>query len=121
MKRLILGWGIAVIAAAAFQDGVAGQNAAPASAFAQASADRREVTFAKDVAPILYKNCTYCHRPGEVAPFSLMSYKDARPWGRAIKNAVTKRAMPPWNADRENRRSADPRSREASLASSRRS
>lgn len=89
MKRLILCWGIAVVAAATWPDGLAGQNAAPA----------REVTFAKDVAPILYKNCTYCHRPGEVAPFSLMSYTDARPWARSIRNAVTKRAMPPWNAD----------------------
>lgn len=59
----------------------------------------REVTFAKDVAPIVYKNCTGCHRPGEVAPFSLMSYKDARPWARAIREKVTSRDMPPWPVD----------------------
>ena len=58
-----------------------------------------EVTFAKDVAPIVYANCAYCHRPGEVAPFSLLTYKDARPWARAIKQQVVQRQMPPWNAD----------------------
>lgn len=89
MRRLILCWGIAVLAAAAYPYELAGQKPAPAS----------EVTFARDVAPILYQNCSYCHRPGEVAPFSLMSYRDARPWARAIKNAVTRRSMPPWNAD----------------------
>ncbi len=59
----------------------------------------REVTFSRDVAPILYANCAYCHRPGEVAPFSLLSYKDARPWARAIRQQVVERRMPPWNAD----------------------
>src|SRR5262245_60753980 len=57
------------------------------------------VTFTKDVLPILQKNCQSCHRPGEVAPFSLLSYQDARPYGRAIKNAVSIGQMPPWFAD----------------------
>ncbi len=56
-------------------------------------------TFTKDVAPILYDNCVVCHRPGEVAPMSLITYRDARPWGRAIKEKVTTREMPPWHAD----------------------
>ena len=59
----------------------------------------REVTFAKDVAPIVYANCVYCHRPGEVAPFSMLSYKDARPWARSIKQRVLNGQMPPWKAD----------------------
>ena len=42
-------------------------------------------TFSKDVAPILYENCLACHRPGQVAPMSLVTYKDARPWARAIQ------------------------------------
>ena len=46
------------------------------------------VTFTKDVAPIFYKNCTACHRPGEVAPMSLLTYKDARPWAKAIREKV---------------------------------
>src|SRR6267154_621736 len=50
--------------------------------------DASPVTFSKDVLPILQKNCQGCHRPGEVAPMSLLTYKDARPWAKAIKNAV---------------------------------
>ena len=56
-------------------------------------------TFSKDVAPILQQNCQSCHRPGEPAPFSLMSYKEARPWAAAIKEAVVSRKMPPYCAD----------------------
>src|SRR5215813_356140 len=57
------------------------------------------VTFNKDVLPILQQNCQGCHRPGQIAPMSLLTYKDARPWAKAIKNAVVTRAMPPWFAD----------------------
>src|SRR4051794_11480356 len=56
-------------------------------------------TFTKDVAPILYKNCTGCHRPGEIAPMSLLTYRAARPYARAIAMQVTKGTMPPWHAD----------------------
>src|SRR5437867_7788356 len=56
-------------------------------------------TFSKDVAPILYKNCTTCHRPGEFAPMSLLTYADARPWARSIHDHVTRGTMPPWHAD----------------------
>jgi len=56
-------------------------------------------TFSKDVAPILYKNCTSCHRPGEIAPMSLLTYADARPWAKAIRDEVGERHMPPWQAD----------------------
>jgi hypothetical protein len=59
----------------------------------------KEVTFSKDVAPIFYNNCVYCHRPGEVAPFSLLTYQSSRPWARAIKRMVVERRMPPWLAD----------------------
>lgn len=57
------------------------------------------VTFNKDVLPIMQKNCQECHRPGEVAPMSLLTYNDARPWAKAIKLAVIGRKMPPWFAD----------------------
>jgi mono/diheme cytochrome c family protein len=63
------------------------------------SAATPSVTFQKDVLPILQKNCQTCHRPGEVAPFSLMSYAEARPWAKAIKVAVVSQQMPPWFAD----------------------
>jgi hypothetical protein len=65
-----------------------------------AAADHSSVvTFTKDVLPILQKNCQSCHRPGQVAPMSLISYQETRPWARAIKGAVTLRKMPPWFAD----------------------
>jgi Copper type II ascorbate-dependent monooxygenase, C-terminal domain len=60
---------------------------------------KASVTFTKDVAPILFKSCVECHRPGEVAPMSLLSYKDARPWARSIREKVVSREMPPWHAD----------------------
>ncbi len=58
-----------------------------------------DVTFHKDVEPILQKHCQECHRPGEIAPFSLLSYKDARPWAKAIRSDVLTKKMPPWFAD----------------------
>jgi len=57
------------------------------------------VTFNKDVLPVLQRSCQRCHRPGEVAPMSLLTYQDARPWAKAIKTAVLTRKMPPWFAD----------------------
>ena len=56
-------------------------------------------TFNKDVLPILQKNCQVCHRPGEVAPMSFLTYEDVRPWAKAMKNAVLTNKMPPWFAD----------------------
>jgi len=55
-------------------------------------------TFSKDVAPILYKNCATCHRPGEPAPMSLLTYHDARPWAKSIREYVLRGQMPPWHA-----------------------
>src|SRR5262249_52877982 len=60
---------------------------------------RSSITFSKDIAPIFYKNCAECHRPGESAPFSVLSYKDARPWAKSIKEKVVNHTMPPWHAD----------------------
>ena len=59
----------------------------------------RSVTFNKDVLPILQKNCQTCHRPGEIAPMSFLTYNETRPWAKAIKTAVVSRQMPPWFAD----------------------
>src|SRR6476619_7903615 len=63
------------------------------------SAETVRPTFTKDVAPILYKNCAGCHRPGEMAPMSLLDYQSARPWAKSIREAVLSRKMPPWFAD----------------------
>ena len=57
-------------------------------------------TFSKDVLPILQRSCQNCHRPGTSAPMSLISYKDARPWARSIRQKVSARIMPPWHIDR---------------------
>ncbi|HYP29579.1 MAG TPA: DUF3471 domain-containing protein [Blastocatellia bacterium] len=62
-------------------------------------AKKSAVTFNKHVAPILFRNCTQCHRAGEIAPMSLMTFKEARPWARSIKEKVVTREMPPWHAD----------------------
>ena len=63
------------------------------------TASGAEVTFSRDVAPILYKHCVSCHHPNDVAPMSLLTYRDARPWAAAIKQAVLTGKMPPWKAD----------------------
>lgn len=55
--------------------------------------------FYRDVLPILEQRCQQCHRPGEIAPFPLVSYRHARPWAKAIAKAVEERKMPPWFAD----------------------
>jgi len=91
MKRLLqtTGAAVAVIFAAVSGHGqVSAQQAAPTVP-----------TFSKQVAPILYKSCVSCHRAGEVAPMSLITYDEVRPWARSIKQKVVSRTMPPWLAD----------------------
>ena len=58
-----------------------------------------DLTFSKDIAPIFYQRCTVCHHPDDIAPMSLMTYRDARPWAKAIRTAVLTKKMPPWYAD----------------------
>jgi hypothetical protein len=70
------------------------------SAAAQTSTAARQVTFTKDIAPILQRSCVSCHRPGEMAPMSLMTYEDARPWARAIRTRTASREMPPFHIDK---------------------
>ena len=79
---------------------------APAAASAQsAPAADAEVTFARDVAPILQRSCQQCHRPASVAPMSLLTYAEVRPYARAIKTRTALRnkrgAMPPWFLERD--------------------
>jgi hypothetical protein len=56
-------------------------------------------TYSRDIAPILYTRCVECHRQGEAAPIAFTSYREVRPWAKAIKQAVLSRKMPPWLAD----------------------
>ena len=63
--------------------------------------DAGSATWSRDVAPILYENCAGCHRPGQTAPMSLLSYDEARPWARSIRKVTSDRSMPPWFASPE--------------------
>ena len=65
-----------------------------------AATNSAPVTFNKDVLPILQKNCQGCHRPGELAPMSFLSYSETRPWAKAMKQAVVTKKMPPWFAEK---------------------
>jgi hypothetical protein len=66
----------------------------------QSPTSQSSVTFTKDIAPIFQNNCQVCHRPGSIAPMSLLTYDDARPWARSIKLKVAAREMPPWFIDK---------------------
>jgi hypothetical protein len=73
--------------------------AATSAAAIHAKTDGAAVTFNKDVAPILFAHCVSCHRPGEVAPMSLLTFGEVRPWARAVRQKVLAREMPPSYAD----------------------
>jgi len=70
-----------------------------AAVSAASAATNTTVTFYKDVLPVLQKDCQSCHRPGEAAPMSFLTYDSTRPWAKAIKTAVISKKMPPWFAD----------------------
>jgi hypothetical protein len=89
MVRNQLRWGISTLAIGALL-------ALPVAA---AAADR-QVTFSKDVAPILQAKCQSCHEPGSIAPMSLRTYQESRPWAKSIRDRVSQRQMPPWHVDR---------------------
>jgi hypothetical protein len=92
---------LSVVTIAAGAAGTASSGPAPAPA---------APTFTRDVAPILYANCTTCHRTGEIAPMPLVSYQDARPWAKSIRAKVMAREMPPWGADPKHGKFKDDRS-----------
>ena len=69
-------------------------------AVAAAGQNDGDVTFTKDVLPILQRSCQNCHRPNTAAPMSLLTYEEVRPWARPIKETVVRRQMPPWHIDR---------------------
>ena len=67
--------------------------------FVSFQASSQRVTYSKDIAPIFYEHCASCHRPGEIAPMSLLTYESARPWAKSIAKAVSARVMPPWSGE----------------------
>ena len=73
--------------------------ASAASVMLPALVSAADVTFHKDVLPILQQRCQVCHRPGEIGPMPFITFEGTRPWAKAIKNAVASRKMPPWFAD----------------------
>ena len=74
-------------------------DARPALAQGSTASDSN-VTFTKDVAPILQDKCEVCHRPNNIGPMSLISYEEVRPWARSIRSRVISREMPPWHLDK---------------------
>jgi len=72
---------------------------APVSQAVTTNSATKTATFTKDIAPIFFKSCAECHRAGETAPFSVLSYKDVRPWAKSIREKVASKQMPPWHAD----------------------
>ena len=78
---------VALAASAALQVVQLGAQT-PARNAAKSAADAKVPTFSKDVAPILYKNCTTCHRAGEIGPMALVTYQDARPWANSDRKSV---------------------------------
>lgn len=89
VKRWIVGGGLIGIGMVVLWTGLGvGAESGPA-----------KVTFNRDVAPIFHQKCAECHRPGESAPFSTLTYKEVRPWVKSIRKQVLQREMPPWHAD----------------------
>jgi len=89
MVRNQLRWGIGTLA-------IGSLLALPVAS----SAADKQVTFSKDVAPIFQDKCQQCHEPGSIAPMSLRTYQESRPWAKSIKDRVSQRQMPPWHIDR---------------------
>jgi len=97
-------WVIVVLAAAAF--GAASAHSGP-RALSQRSGNPSQVTFNRDIAPIMFRSCAQCHRPGESAPFSLLTYSDAKRHARQIADVTESRAMPPWLPEPQKLKFAD--------------
>lgn len=80
--------------------GMANHPVAPDDANASTpTANPSNITFTKDVAPIVQQHCQSCHRPGEGTPFSMLTYESTRPWAKSMKAMVQHRQMPPWFED----------------------
>ena len=80
---------------------VVGMSALMVSGVANAQDAEMSPTFTKDIAPIFQESCQVCHRPDNMAPMSLMTYQESRPWARSIKQKVMAHEMPPWHIDKK--------------------
>src|SRR5437879_4684950 len=79
--------------------GLVGSADRPGAAAEAVSKDRGRVTFTRDIAPLVFQRCATCHRPGEVAPFPLLSYRDVSKRAELITSVTGERTMPPWKAE----------------------
>ena len=86
---------VLIAALCAAPETTAAENAAAKKATVEPAA----LTYSKNIAPIFQQHCQDCHRPGEVAPMSLLTFEDARRWKRSIKKEIRSGQMPPWHAD----------------------
>jgi len=98
-------WTVVVLAGMGAMGTLLGRPAARQSSSAAASAG--QVTFNRDIAPIVFRSCATCHRPGEAAPFSLLNYSDAKKHARQIAEVTQSRAMPPWLPEPQKLKFAD--------------
>jgi len=99
MKRVMMVSAIVALVAAVWFVVSPAPTSANGPSTSAVGTGKKEVTFNKDVASILYNNCAECHRPNDIAPMSLLTYKEVRPWARSIKEKVINREMPPWSPD----------------------
>src|SRR4029079_17634422 len=92
---MTINWKLAGVTAFAFV--IAAVALPAATADSNDGSVPRNPTFTKDILPILQKSCQECHRPGTMAPMSLLTYEQTRPWARSIREKVATRYMPPWH------------------------
>jgi tetratricopeptide (TPR) repeat protein/mono/diheme cytochrome c family protein len=98
------GWAMIVLAAGGL---ISDRLTKPAFASAAIPVPSAQVTFSRDIAPIIFRNCATCHRPGEAAPFSLLTYSDVKKHARQIADVTRNRSMPPWLPEAQKLKFAD--------------
>ena len=101
------GWTLLLLAGAGVVGKLSGRPAARQSSAAEVPAATPQVTFNRDIAPIIFHSCSTCHRPGEAAPFSLLSYSDVKKHARQIAEVTQLRTMPPWLPEAQKLKLAD--------------
>jgi tetratricopeptide (TPR) repeat protein len=101
------GWTLLLLAGAGVVGKLSGRPAARQSSAAEVPAATPQVTFNRDIAPIIFHSCSTCHRPGEAAPFSLLSYSDVKKHARQIAEVTQLRTMPPWLPEPQKLKLAD--------------
>jgi tetratricopeptide (TPR) repeat protein len=100
-------WTVVVLAGMGAMGTLLGRPAARQSSSASAAASAGQVTLNRDIAPIVFRSCATCHRPGEAAPFSLLNYSDVKKHARQIAEVTQSRAMPPWLPEPQKLKFAD--------------